>query len=198
MIARATLALMLAGPVLVSGFAGGDGAANAASLTRKSASQAGHAGRERPTHISQRRNRGHGVSVSYRPARRDAPPAIVASVDDGLAYDTPRDTQGRPLHSSPPMGQVGLASWYGGARWQGRRMSDGTRYEQDKLTAAHVSLPLGSLVRVSLVNSGGPSVVVRITDRPGTRRRIIDLSRAAASQLGMLAMGVATVRLEPL
>jgi rare lipoprotein A len=76
-------------------------------------------------------------------------------------------------------------------------MSDGTRYEENGLTAAHISLPLGSLVRVSMIGSDR-SVVVRITDRPGTRRRVIDLSRGAAAQLGMLSMGVAQVRLDPL
>ncbi len=91
--------------------------------------------------------------------------------------------------------QTGLASWYGGGRWQGNRTASGGRYDESELTAAHATLPLGTRVRVSTIDGSG-SVVVRITDRPGTRRRIIDLSRAAASQLGILDRGVAMVSLE--
>jgi rare lipoprotein A (peptidoglycan hydrolase) len=93
--------------------------------------------------------------------------------------------------------QVGVASWYGGSRWQGHMTSMGTRYDDAQLTAAHATLPLGSKVLVALPGSGR-SVVVTITDRPGTRRRIIDLSRAAAAALGILDRGVATVSLTPL
>lgn len=88
--------------------------------------------------------------------------------------------------------QSGVASWYGGPRWQGRRTASGTRYEQDGFTAAHATLPLGSRVRVTLAGSGR-SVVVTINDRPGTRTRVIDLSRGAARALGILDRGVARV-----
>ena len=90
--------------------------------------------------------------------------------------------------------QSGIASWYGGPRWQGKRTASGVRYEQDGLTAAHATLPLGSKVRVTLEGSGR-SVVVTINDRPGTRTRIIDLSRGAARALGILDRGVARVTL---
>ncbi len=93
--------------------------------------------------------------------------------------------------------QTGLASWYGGPGWQGRRTAAGTRFNQDELTAAHATLPLGSRVLVT-VPATGRSVVVTITDRPGTRSRIIDLSRAAAAQLGILLQGVARVELSRL
>ncbi len=93
--------------------------------------------------------------------------------------------------------QTGPASWYGGPAWNGHRTSDGGRFSDSELTAAHATLPMGSLVRVTL-GSGERSVVVRINDRPGTRRRIIDLSRAAAAALGMLGSGVAVVTLSPL
>lgn len=92
--------------------------------------------------------------------------------------------------------QTGVASWYGGRRWQGRRTSSGARYDENLLTAAHATLPLGSRVRV-VVPSTGRSVIVTINDRPGTRTRIIDLSRAAAARLGILHRGVATVTLLP-
>jgi rare lipoprotein A len=89
--------------------------------------------------------------------------------------------------------QSGLASWYGGPRWQGQRTAAGGRYDQDALTAAHATLPLGSRVRVS--TASGRSVVVIINDRPGTRSRVIDLSRGAAAALGILERGIAPVTL---
>lgn len=92
--------------------------------------------------------------------------------------------------------QTGLASWYGGPHWSGKRTSSGSMYDEDALTAAHASLPLGTRVRVTLVGSGR-HVIVTINDRPGTRRRIIDLSREAARELGILDRGIAMVTLTP-
>lgn len=88
----------------------------------------------------------------------------------------------------------GHASWYG-PRFHGRRTASGERYDQHALTAAHKTLPFGTLVRVrSLVT--GKEVDVRVTDRgPFTRGRIIDLSRAAAEALGMMGQGVKQVSL---
>lgn len=82
----------------------------------------------------------------------------------------------------------GSASWYGGG-FHGRRTASGERFDMYALTAAHRTLPFGTLVRVhSLVN--GRDVEVRITDRgPFSRGRVIDVSRAAAQELGMLGMG---------
>jgi len=84
--------------------------------------------------------------------------------------------------------QRGTASWYG-PRFNGRRTASGERFDMREFTAAHRTLPFGTLVRVhSLVN--GRDVDVRITDRgPYAGNRIIDLSRAAAEELGMLGMG---------
>jgi rare lipoprotein A (peptidoglycan hydrolase) len=90
--------------------------------------------------------------------------------------------------------QTGVASWYGGRRWQGRRTFSGERFNQNALTAAHATLPMGAKVRVTVADTGR-SVVVTINDRPGTRTRIIDLSRAAAAKLGILHRGIATVTL---
>jgi rare lipoprotein A (peptidoglycan hydrolase) len=92
--------------------------------------------------------------------------------------------------------QVGVASWYGGRRWQGRLTASGVRYDERQLTAAHASLPIGSQVRVTVADTGR-AVVVTIIDRPGTRKRIIDLSRAAAAELGILSRGVAQVTITP-
>ncbi len=93
--------------------------------------------------------------------------------------------------------QVGNASWYG-PHFAGRLTSDGEVFDPSKLTAAHRTLPFGTLVRVTnLVN--GESVVVRINDRgPFKPNRIIDLSRGAAEAIHMKNMGVARVKLEPL
>ena len=89
--------------------------------------------------------------------------------------------------------QVGEASWYG-AEQAGRRTSSGTIYDPRGLTAAHATLPLGSRVRV-IREDTGQSIVVTITDRIGTPRRVVDLSRGAAEVLGIRRAGVALVRL---
>lgn len=108
----------------------------------------------------------------------------------GLIYDA------GPAATATDGRQVGMASWYGGARWHGKPTSSGTRYDENALTAAHRTLPLGSKVRVELIGTGR-SVVVTINDRPGTRTRVIDLSKGAAAALGMLDQGVARVALVP-
>ena len=90
--------------------------------------------------------------------------------------------------------QAGMASWYGGKRWQGKRTASGARYDERKLTAAHATLPIGTKARVTLEGTDR-SVIVVINDRPGTRTRIIDLSRQAAAELGILSQGVGVVTL---
>jgi rare lipoprotein A len=79
----------------------------------------------------------------------------------------------------------GIASWYG-PRFHGRPTASGEKFDMNQLTAAHPTLPFGTIVRVkSLVN--GRSVDVRINDRgPHIRQRVIDLSRAAAKALGVI------------
>ncbi len=88
----------------------------------------------------------------------------------------------------------GDASWYG-AYHQGRRSSDGSLFDANAMTAAHTSLPLGTVVRVTS-DLTGQSVIVTITDRlPQKRTRIIDLSRGAASRIGLVQAGVGPVTL---
>ncbi|WDA40342.1 septal ring lytic transglycosylase RlpA family protein [Erythrobacter sp. BLCC-B19] len=88
----------------------------------------------------------------------------------------------------------GSASYYA-AKFDGRRTASGERFDNDDMTAAHRTLPFGTLVRVTNVATGR-SVVVRINDRgPFTRGRMIDVSRAAAEELGLVARGHATVEL---
>lgn len=84
--------------------------------------------------------------------------------------------------------QCGGASWYGPG-FQGKKTASGERFNQDAMTAAHKSLPLGTKVRV-VDQQSGKSVTVTINDRgPFVRGRIIDLSKAAATQLGFRAKG---------
>ena len=90
--------------------------------------------------------------------------------------------------------QYGLASWYGpGCRWH--RTASGTPYDDQALTAAHRTLPLGTTVKVTNLNNGR-SVVVKVNDRgPWVRTRLIDVSRAAAVRLGFTHRGLARVKL---
>ncbi|WP_243454778.1 septal ring lytic transglycosylase RlpA family protein [Meiothermus sp. CFH 77666] len=91
--------------------------------------------------------------------------------------------------------QQGWASWYG-PRFHGRRTANGERFNKFRLTAAHRTLPFNTRVRVTNLHNGR-SVVVRINDRgPYIRGRIIDLSYAAARQLGMHRQGVIQVKVE--
>jgi rare lipoprotein A len=92
-------------------------------------------------------------------------------------------------------GQVGMASWYGG-QFHGRTTASGEPFDMNAMTAAHRTLPFGTNVRVTNLDNGR-SVVVRINDRgPYAKRRIIDLSRHAAEQLGFRKAGVAKVRVQ--
>ena len=90
--------------------------------------------------------------------------------------------------------EVGDASWYGG-RFQGRQTANGEIFDTHLLTAAHKTLPFNSMVQV-YNPSNSKSVLVRINDRgPFVEGRIIDLSRAAAEELGLTSTGIGTVYL---
>jgi rare lipoprotein A len=91
--------------------------------------------------------------------------------------------------------QEGLASWYGG-KFHGRLTSSGEVFDTNDKTAAHKSLPFGTIVKVTNLDNG-KYTTVKINDRgPFVEGRIIDLSRAAAEELGMLAQGVARVSID--
>lgn len=91
--------------------------------------------------------------------------------------------------------QQGVASLYSDS-FHGRKTASGERYDRTAMTAAHKSLPLGTEVRVTRIKTGD-SVVVRINDRgPFIKGRIIDLSRRAARELGIIQKGTAQVRVE--
>ena len=94
-------------------------------------------------------------------------------------------------------GAGGMASWYGPG-FHGRRTANGEVFDQNALTAAHRSLPFGTKVRVTNVNTGS-SVIVRINDRgPFSGGRVIDLSAAAARVIGLVRSGIAPVQIDVL
>ena len=119
-----------------------------------------------------------------------APSVAAASVEGRFARtqsaadaDSGRKSRG---------GQRGVASYY----WQNQRTATGERFNPNGLTAAHRTLPLGTLVRVTNHRNGN-SVHVRINDRgPYVHGRVIDLSRAAAQRIGMISSGLAPVTVQ--
>ena len=113
------------------------------------------------------------------------PPAVAPQVKEEV-----------PNAEGPKVEQVGNASWYGPAQ-EGKETASGETFDQEKLTAAHRTLPLGSKAVVTNLETG-KSVTVTINDRgPYTKGRKIDLSRAAAQQIGMgKKKGVAKVKIQ--
>ncbi|MDX1530484.1 MAG: septal ring lytic transglycosylase RlpA family protein [Rhodothermales bacterium] len=113
-------------------------------------------------------------------------PAKPATESAGSATDA--SAPGQPIKG-------GEASYYG-EELAGNPTASGERFDPNKFTAAHRTLPLGSRVRVTNVRNG-ETVVVRVNDRgPFARHRVIDLSKAAAREIGMLRAGTGQVRLE--
>jgi len=107
----------------------------------------------------------------------------------GKRYQTLADSKG--------FEQRGPASWYGNP-FHGRKTANGETYNMNEMTAAHKELPLGTRVEVTNL-SNGRKVVVRINDRgPFHGNRVLDLSRAAAEELGTLNAGVAQVQIRAL
>jgi rare lipoprotein A len=91
--------------------------------------------------------------------------------------------------------QTGLASYYAN-KFQGHRTANGERYNMRGFTAAHLTLPFNTKVKITNLNNN-LSVIVRINDRgPHSKSRIIDLSRAAAEQIGLIRQGICKVRIE--
>lgn len=123
---------------------------------------------------------------------------LLAALGEALLlYGCFHAARPRPLPPSPPArvgsSTVGVASWYGPG-FDGKRTADGEIYDQEQLTAASLTLPLGTHVLVTNL-SNGRTVEVRINDRgPYVKKREIDLSRRAATVLGMLTPGTARVR----
>jgi rare lipoprotein A len=115
-----------------------------------------------------------------------------------LAACAEQASQPQPAAAPPPtssFSQTGVASYYG-AKFEDRKTADGEKFKADGMTAAHRTLRIGTMVRVTNLRNHR-SVVVRINDRgPHSRKRIIDLSPAAAKELGIRDQGVMRVRLD--
>lgn len=129
-----------------------------------------------------------GMSASAG-AESSASDSFAATPAPTIAHDV-------VVHSGPEQRIIGggSASYYA-AKFHGRSTASGERFDNGALTAAHRSLPFGSLVRV-INPANGKSVTVRINDRgPFTKGRVIDVSRAAAEELGLIARGHALVQL---
>ncbi|WP_269148695.1 septal ring lytic transglycosylase RlpA family protein [Hydrogenophaga crassostreae] len=137
-------------------------------------------------------------SVMPAPASSDLPSATrLPEIRPEL---TASESLSSVPESAPPSdaeGEVierGRATWYG-RKFHGKRTASGELFDMHELTAAHKTLPFGTLVRVRSLRNGR-EVVVRINDRgPFTKGRVIDLSQAAMKALGLRARGVVRVEL---
>ena len=133
----------------------------------------------------------------------DEPQTDIRSPESSSAATIPHSPETQEASPAPTVPALtpstiigtGLASWYG-AKHHGKRTASGEIFDQNRFTAAHRTLPWGSIVKVTNLDNG-KSVEVRINDRgPFTKGRIIDVSRAAARALGMVESGVSPVRME--
>jgi rare lipoprotein A len=122
-----------------------------------------------------------------------AQPAPAPSVAE--AAPAPRPSIETPESRTPIYSEVGVASWYG-PPYDRRRGANGEVYDQNAVSAAHRTLPMGSLIRVTNLQTG-QSAVMRITDRgPFVPDRTIDLSVGAAKAVGVWRPGTARVRID--
>ncbi len=125
------------------------------------------------------------------------PPPTVASEEPAPANPSTSSQPAVSHNAKPIYVERGLASWYG-PPYHNRRAANGEIYNQNAMTAAHRTLPLNSLVRVTNLNTGH-TALVRITDRgPFVDDRIVDLSLAAAKAVDVWRPGTAEVKLEVL
>jgi rare lipoprotein A len=90
--------------------------------------------------------------------------------------------------------EEGMASYYSN-KYHGARTYSGERYNKNALTCAHKTFPMGTKLKVTCLDND-KSVVVRVNDRMSSTRKVIDLSRAAASKLGIIRKGTAKVKIE--
>lgn len=136
------------------------------------------------------------VSVSM-PHKASLPSGKGGHVKTGNPYRVNGRTY-YPMASASGYDEVGIASWYG-PKFHGGKTANGERYDMHGLSAAHRTLPLPTLVRVTNLENGR-SVVVRVNDRGpfANKGRLIDLSYAAAQSLGFVDKGTARVRVTSL
>ncbi len=132
-------------------------------------------------------------SYSAAAAPVDAPAPMAHENGDDSAEPVPAAVATTDLAATHEL--TGLASWYGG-KFNGRLTANGEVFDTNQLTAAHKTLPFGTIVRVTN-DTNEKFVIVRINDRgPFVEGRVIDLSRAAADIIGAASAGVAPVTLD--
>lgn len=132
--------------------------------------------------------------IARRFRRQVEAPPPAAPAEAPAAPDVPVDEKYRLTGAAALELERGHASWYG-AQFHGRRTASGENYDKYALTAAHRTLPFGTIVRVRSL-ALGREVDVRINDRgPFSPGRVIDVSQAAAEALGLTGAGVAEVSL---
>jgi rare lipoprotein A len=132
-------------------------------------------------------------------AQAEAASTAAAKPKGYYKIGTPYQVEGAWYYPGVDYGydETGIASWYG-PDFHGKFTANGELYDMNDLTAAHPTLPLPSVVRVTNLENGR-SIVVRVNDRgPYVRGRIIDLSRRAAQLIGMIGTGTAKVRVQVL
>lgn len=124
------------------------------------------------------------------PATTAPPPAPPASTTPSVPSELTVRPDAKVLYT-----ETGYASWYG-PHYNKRRAANGEVFDMDSMTAAHLTIPLNSIARVTNVKTGD-SVLLRITDRgPFVSNRVIDLSKAAAQKVGVYRPGTALVKIE--
>jgi rare lipoprotein A len=129
------------------------------------------------------------------PGGAQGPPARAVEAEARVASPSSPAPAPAPAPARAERAEVGLASFYS-RRFAGRRTASGERYDARALTCAHRTAPFGTRLRVTELESGR-SVVVTVNDRgPAGRRRVVDVSLAAARALGIVGRGVARVRVE--
>ena len=137
---------------------------------------------------------GPSHAVAADASRIDAVATTVATLEAEPATPVLVPSEDENLQQFEAIG-AGEASYYG-AELAGNRTASGERFNPSAMTAAHRTLPLGTKLRVTNL-SNGKSVIVRINDRgPFLKRRVIDVSLAAAREISMIRSGKAQVRLE--
>lgn len=143
--------------------------------------------------------------------RVPAAPTVTAEAQRGTAGPRTSESRGRSSeeesvanpelqvygHAKPIYVEIGTASWYG-PPYHNRKAANGEVFDMHQLTAAHKTLPLGSVVRVTNL-SNGKAALMRITDRgPFIGDRVLDLSLGAAKEIGVYRTGLAQVKIEVL
>jgi|SRR5688500_16918798 len=123
---------------------------------------------------------------------------LLMQVMTGLYAQSAADSI-RRMHKKMPVALVdtGVASYYH-SKFHGRITASGELYDQDKLSAAHNRLPLGTKIKVTNLRNKR-TVIVKVNDRLHHRnKRLVDLSRAAATKLGFIGRGIIRVKVEVL